>query len=60
MTMSCADYEDLLARYALETLAPEEVRTARTHLAECADCRGTLTRLRALVGILENEDLTGG
>ncbi len=50
--MTCHDTRERLSDLLDDALAPDEVALVQAHLAECAECRRELERLRATVSLL--------
>ena len=50
--MTCQEFEELSAAYALGALTPEEQEAARAHLATCPKCRQLAGQLRSVVDLL--------
>jgi anti-sigma-K factor RskA len=50
--MTCQEFEELSAAYALGALTPEEQQAARAHLATCPKCTQLARQLRSVVDLL--------
>lgn len=50
--MTCQEFEELSAAYALGAVTPEEQRAARAHLATCPKCTRLAGQLRSIVDLL--------
>lgn len=50
--MTCQEFEELSAAYALGAVTPEEQQAARAHLATCAKCTRLAGQLRSIVDLL--------
>jgi anti-sigma-K factor RskA len=50
--MTCQEFEELSAAYALGALTPEEQQAARAHLATCPKCSQLAGQLRSVVDLL--------
>ncbi|MGH2493880.1 MAG: anti-sigma factor [Ktedonobacteraceae bacterium] len=50
--MTCQEFEELSAAYALGAVTPEEHEAARVHLATCAKCARLAQQLRSVVDLL--------
>lgn len=50
--MTCQEFEELSAAYALGAVTPEEQQAARAHLATCAKCTRLAGQLRSVVDLL--------
>lgn len=50
--MTCQEFEELSAAYALGALTPEEQQAARAHLATCPKCSRLAAQLRSVVDLL--------
>ncbi len=47
--MSCKEYHEMLALYALDELEPERIEEFEKHLAECEKCRDDLETYRQIM-----------
>jgi anti-sigma-K factor RskA len=50
--MTCQEFEELSAAYALGAVTPEEQQAARAHIATCAKCTRLARQLRSVVDLL--------
>ena len=50
--MTCQEFEELSAAYALGAVTPEEQQAARAHLATCPKCARLAGQLRSIVDLL--------
>lgn len=50
--MTCQEFEELSAAYALGAVTPEEYQAAREHLATCVKCTRLAQQLRSIVDLL--------
>ena len=50
--MTCQEFEELSAAYALGAVTPEEQQAARAHLATCPKCARLAGQLRSVVDLL--------
>ena len=50
--MTCQEFEELSAAYALGAVTPEEQQAARAHLATCTKCTRLAGQLRSIVNLL--------
>src|ERR1700730_7718372 len=50
--MTCQEFEELSAAYALGAVTPEEQQAARAHLATCTKCTRLAGQLRSIVDLL--------
>ena len=50
--MTCEEFEELSAAYALGAVTPEEQQAARIHLATCTKCTRLEQQLRSIVNLL--------
>ena len=50
--MTCQEFEELSAAYALGAVTPEEQQAARAHIAMCAKCTRLARQLRSVVDVL--------
>lgn len=50
--MTCQEFEELSAAYALGAVTPEEQQAARAHIATCAKCTRLDRQLRSVVDLL--------
>ena len=50
--MTCQEFEELSAAYALGAVTPEEQQAARAHLATCTKCARLAGQLRSIVDLL--------
>jgi anti-sigma-K factor RskA len=50
--MTCQEFEELSAAYALGAVTPEEQQAARAHIATCAKCTRLARQLRSVVDVL--------
>lgn len=50
--MTCQEFEELSAAYALGAVTPEEQQAARAHLATCPKCSRLAGQLRSVVDLL--------
>lgn len=50
--MTCQEFEELSAAYALGAVTPEEYEAARAHLATCEKCKRLAQQLRSIVDLL--------
>ena len=50
--MTCQEFEELSAAYALGAVTPEEQQAARVHLATCTKCTRLAGQLRSIVDLL--------
>ncbi len=50
--MTCQEFEELSAAYALGAVTPEEQQAARAHLATCPKCTRLAGQLRSIVDLL--------
>ena len=50
--MTCQEFEELSAAYALGAVTPEEQQAARAHIATCAKCTRLARQLRSVVDML--------
>ncbi len=50
--MTCEEFEELSAAYALDAVTPEESQAARAHIATCAKCTRLERQMRSIVHLL--------
>ena len=50
--MTCQEFEELSAAYALGAVTPEEQQAARAHIATCSKCTRLAGQLRSVVDVL--------
>ncbi len=50
--MTCEEFEELSAAYALDAVTPEESQAARAHIATCAKCTLLERQMRSIVHLL--------
>jgi anti-sigma-K factor RskA len=50
--MTCEEFEELSAAYALDAVTPEERQAARAHIATCTKCTRLAYQLRSIVDLL--------